>query len=49
VHRSAEDVAAAVGTGVVADPNELVIPNFWESDEELNTFIADVYASRTSA
>lgn len=49
VHRSAEEVAAAKGTGVVVDPNELVMPNFWESDEELNTFIADVYASRTSA
>lgn len=49
VHRSAEEVAAAVGSGVVFDPHELVMPTFWESDEELNAFIADVYASRTSA
>ena len=49
VHLSAEEVAAAVGAGVVVDPNELAMPTFWESDEELNSFIADVYASRSSA
>jgi len=44
-HRAPEEVAVA-GIAPVIDPSELFIEGFWDSEEEMEAFIADIYASR---
>jgi len=45
-HRGPEEVAAAAGIAPVIDPSELFIEGFWDSEEEMEAFIADTYAAR---
>jgi len=41
-----EEVAAAAGIAPVIDPRELFIEGFWDSEEEMEAYIADIYPSR---
>lgn len=45
-HVSAEEQARRQGVVPIASVDELVYPGVWESDEELDEFLADLYASR---
>lgn len=45
---SLEDLARAQGATPVLDPHELVA-DIWESDEELDAFLADLRASRDAS
>ena len=31
------------------DPSEQTLPKLWESDEELDAFLADIYAAREAS
>jgi len=43
-----EELARRQGVKAVASLNELAQPDLWESDEEHEEFLADLYASRRS-
>jgi hypothetical protein len=45
-HVPVAELARRQGVGPVASVNELVRPDVFESDEELDNFLADLYASR---
>jgi hypothetical protein len=45
-HVPAEELARGQGIGPVASVDELARPDLFESDEELDEFLADLYASR---
>jgi len=42
----AEEQLRRQGVKPIASVDELVFPGVWESDEELDDFLADLYASR---
>ncbi len=44
--RSIEELAAVQGVEPVASVQELALPHLWSSDEELDEFVAVVYAER---
>ncbi len=43
-----EELARRQGAKAVASLDELAQPDLWESDEEYEEFLADLYASRRS-
>ncbi len=43
-----EELARRQGVKAVASLDELAQPDLWESDEEYEEFLADLYASRRS-
>lgn len=45
-HVPVEEQARQQGVSPLASADELVVPGMFESDEELNEFLADLYASR---
>lgn len=45
-HVSAKEWARLQGVKPVASPTEMARPSAFESDEELDEFLADLYASR---
>jgi hypothetical protein len=45
-HVPAEDQLRRQGIQSIASADELVFPGVWESDEELDEFLTDLYASR---
>ena len=45
-HVPAEDLARRQGVRPIASVDELARPDLFESDEELDAFLADLYASR---
>ncbi len=45
-HVGAEEQLRRQGVKPIASVDELVFPGVWESDEELDDFLADLYASR---
>jgi hypothetical protein len=45
-HIPAEEQVRQQGIRPIASVDELVFPGVWESDEELDDFLADLYASR---
>lgn len=45
-HVPAEEQLRRQGVRPIASADELAIPGVWESDEELDEFLADLYASR---
>ncbi|MBN1172770.1 MAG: hypothetical protein JXA67_11400 [Micromonosporaceae bacterium] len=45
-HVPAEELARRQGVGPVASPAAMARPGAFESDEELDEFLADLYASR---
>jgi hypothetical protein len=45
-HVSAEELARRQGVGPVESPADMAQPGAFESDEELDEFLADLYASR---
>jgi hypothetical protein len=45
-HVPAEELARRQGVGPVVSVDELARPDLFESDEELDEFLADLYASR---
>jgi hypothetical protein len=46
--RTIDDLARAQQATVVGDPHELA-DDIWESDDELDTFLADLRASRNAS
>ena len=46
--RTIDDLARAQHATVVSDPHELA-DDIWESDDELDTFLADLRASRNAS
>jgi hypothetical protein len=45
-HAPAEELARRQGIGPIESVDELARPGTFESDEELDEFLADLYASR---
>jgi hypothetical protein len=45
-HAPAEEQIRQQGIQPIASVDELAFPGVWESDEELDEFLADLYASR---
>ncbi len=45
-HVPTEEQLRRQGVKPIASVDELVFPGVWESDEELDDFLADLYASR---
>jgi hypothetical protein len=45
-HVPAEEQARRQGVQPIASADELAFPGVWESDQELEEFLADMYASR---
>jgi hypothetical protein len=45
-HISAQEQARRQGVRPIASVDELAFPGYWESDEELDEFLADLYAAR---
>jgi hypothetical protein len=45
-HVPAEEQVRQQGVRPIASVDELAFPGVWESDEELDEFLADLYASR---
>jgi hypothetical protein len=45
----AEEQVRRQGIQPIASVDELVLPGVWESDEELDDFLADLYASRRAS
>jgi hypothetical protein len=45
-HVPAEELARRQGVGPITSVEELALPGAFESDEELDEFLADLYASR---
>lgn len=45
-HVSAEELARRQGVGPVTSPADMARPGAFESDDELDEFLADLYASR---
>jgi hypothetical protein len=45
-HMSAEDLVRLAGVKPITSVEELIEPDAFESDEELDEFLADLYASR---
>jgi hypothetical protein len=45
-HVPAEEQIRQQGIQPIASVDELAFPGVWESDEELDEFLADLYASR---
>lgn len=45
-HVPAEDQLRQQGIQPIASVDELAFPGVWESDEELDEFLADLYTSR---
>lgn len=45
-HVPIEELARRQGVRPVESVDELAIPDLWDSDEELEEFLADLYASR---
>ena len=45
-HCPAEDQIRQQGIRPIASVDELAFPGVWESDEELDEFLTDLYASR---
>jgi hypothetical protein len=43
---STEELARQQGIKPITSVDELAQPDLWESDEEYETFLADLYASR---
>lgn len=48
-HVSAEEQVRLHGIQPIASVEELAFPGVWESDEELDEFLADLYASRRAS
>jgi hypothetical protein len=48
-HVPAAEQARRQGVRPIQTVEELVFPEVWESDEELDEFLADLYASRRAA
>ncbi len=48
-HVPAEEQVRRQGVLPIASVDELAFPDVWESDEELNEFLADLYASRRAS
>ncbi len=47
VHVPAEEQARRQGVHPTMSMDELICPGTWESDDELDEFLADLYASRS--
>jgi hypothetical protein len=45
-HIPAEEQLRRQGVRPIASVDELAVPGVWQSDEELDEFLADLYASR---
>lgn len=45
-HVPAEEQARRQGVAPIVSVDELAYPGVWESDDELDEFLADLYASR---
>ncbi len=43
-----EELARRQGVGPITDLSELAHPDLWDSDEDYEAFLADLYASRRS-
>ncbi len=43
-----EELARRQGVGPIASLDELAQPDLWDSDQEYEEFLADLYASRRS-
>jgi hypothetical protein len=48
-HVPAEEQVRQQGVQPIASVDELAFPGVWESDEELDEFLADLYASRRAS
>jgi hypothetical protein len=48
-HVTAEQQARQQGIQPIASVDELAFPGVWESDQELDDFLADLYASRRAS
>jgi hypothetical protein len=48
-HVPAGEQVRRQGIQPIASVDELVFPGVWESDEELDDFLADLYASRRAS
>jgi hypothetical protein len=48
-HVPAEEQVHRQGVQPIASVDELAFPGVWESDEELDEFLADLYASRRAS
>jgi hypothetical protein len=48
-HVPAEEQVRQQGIQPIASVDELAFPGVWESDEELDDFLADLYASRRAS
>jgi hypothetical protein len=48
-HVRADEQVRQQGIQPIASVDELVFPGVWESDEELDEFLADLYASRRAS
>ncbi len=48
-HVPAEEQVRRQGVRPIASVDELAFPGVWESDEELDAFLADLYASRRAS
>jgi hypothetical protein len=48
-HVPADDQVRRQGVPPITSVDELAFPGVWESDEELDEFLADLYASRRAS
>jgi hypothetical protein len=48
-HVPAEEQARRQGVQPITSVEELAFPGVWDSDEELDEFLADLYASRRAS
>jgi hypothetical protein len=48
-HVPAEEQVRRQGVQPIASVEELAFPDVWDSDEELDEFLADLYASRRAS
>ncbi|MGH3158805.1 MAG: hypothetical protein ACRDNF_19835 [Streptosporangiaceae bacterium] len=48
-HVSADEQVRRQGVRPITSVDELAFPGVWESDEELDDFLADLYASRRAS
>jgi hypothetical protein len=48
-HVPADEQVRKQGVHPIASASELAFPEVWESDEELDEFLADLYASRRAS
>ena len=49
LHVQAEEQVRRQGIQPIASVDDLAFPGVWESDEELDEFLADLYASRRAS